>query len=358
MPVRLASAAPRTLAWSAVSVPEGSSTSGASSGGATAGTVGQAITSTSSKAAARRRRISVRTLLGLHARRRGQQHPVLEQAAGDRAQLGVEVVELARADAAEALGVGDQDRRQRRRARGRRASISRTSPPVSARSASIASSQASRTAGATSSETRVADDADPQAGRLAGRQLLAEEDRAEQAAVGGVGAERAGDDRGRDRRHVVAVHRRAAEGRLQPGQAAVGGGEADRADPVGADRAGDEAGGDRGGRAARGAAGAALGVPGVAGRAVDGDVAGAAGAELVHVADADDRRRRRRAGPGRGRTRPGAVGGEHLGGAEALRAPGQRPLVLDHDRDAVQRSLRGRRRASRASAPERSRRPR
>ncbi len=61
IPVRLASAAPRTFAWSAVSVPEGSSTSGASSGGAGAGIVGQAITSTSAKRAARRRRISVRT---------------------------------------------------------------------------------------------------------------------------------------------------------------------------------------------------------------------------------------------------------------------------------------------------------
>ena len=89
---------------------------------------------------------------------------------------------------------------------------------------------------------------------------------------------------------VVAVHRRAAEGRLQAGEPAVGGRVADRADPVGAHRAADQPGGDRGAGAARRAAGAALGVPGVAGRPVDGDVAGAAGPVLVHVRHPDDHR--------------------------------------------------------------------
>ena len=87
----------------------------------------------------------------------------------------------------------------------------------------------------------VADDADPQSAGVACLQPFAEQGRAEQAAVGGVGAERAGDDQRGYRRHVMPLHRRAAEGRLQPGEATVGGGEADRAEPVGADRAGDEA---------------------------------------------------------------------------------------------------------------------
>ena len=151
-------------------------------------------------------------------------------------------------------------------------------------------------------------------------------------------AEGPGDDRGRDPVHVVARHRRAAEGRLQPGQAAVGGGEADRADPVGADRAGDQPRRDRGGGAARGAAGAALGVPGIAGRAVNGGVAGAARAQLVHVGDAGDHRTGVAQRPvGAGLARGGA--GHHFRRAEALRPPGQRPLVLDHDRHAAQRPV-------------------
>ena len=49
---------------------------------------------------------------------------------------------------------------------------------------------------------------------------------------------------------VVPLHRRAAEGGLQPGETAVRSRVADRAEPVGADRPGDEAAGDRGRRAA------------------------------------------------------------------------------------------------------------
>ena len=140
---------------------------------------------------------------------------------------------------------------------------------------------------------------------------------------------------------MVAVHRRAVEGRLQPGQAAVGGRIADRAEAVGADRAGDEPAGNRGGGPARGSARAALGVPGVVGRAVDGDRAGAAGAELFHVSDPDDHR----AGIAQGAVGAGLARCRRLqqfGTAEALGSPGQGPLVLDHDGDAAQGAVRRR----------------
>ena len=135
---------------------------------------------------------------------------------------------------------------------------------------------------------------------------------------------------------MVARHRRASEGGLQPGQPAVGGWEADRADPVGADSPSHESRRDGRRGSAGGAAGAALWIPGVAGRSVDGGVAGAAGAELVHVGDSDDHR------PGVtqsevGTRLPRHRGSEHLRRAEALGTPGQRPLVLDHDRDPVKR---------------------
>ena len=64
------------------------------------------------------------------------------------------------------------------------------------------------------------------------------------------------------------------------------------------------------------------------------------GAELLHVADADDRGAgvaQRPVGPRLARR----GGRQHFGGAEALCPPGQRPLVLDHDRDAVQRARGG-----------------
>ncbi len=181
----------------------------------------------------------------------------------------------------------------------------------------------------------VADDANSQPGRVACGELLAAEHRAQQPAVGCIGAERAGDDQVRDRRHMVTLHGRAGEGRLEAGQAAVGGGKANRAQAVGADSARDETGGDRSGWPTGRTAWAALGVPGIAGGAVEGGVAGAAGAELVHVADADDD------GTGIAQGAVGAGlpwrGGRHqLGGAEALRAPRQRPLVLDHNGHTAQ----------------------
>ncbi len=241
MPVRLARAPPRTLASSAVRVPEGSSTIGASSGGATAGTVGPGdhvdlLEEPGQRVAGQRPQLT-----GLDRRDRRQQQPVLEQAAPERAQLGIEVVEALRGDAAEALAVGDQHRRQGRRRQFGQLDLPHLAAGLRSRSSSIAASQASRTAGATSSETSSAMTPIRSAARLARRQLFAEQGRVEQAAVGGVGAEGAGDDRGRDLGHVVPGHRRAAEGRLQAGEAAVGGGVADRADPVGADRAGDQA---------------------------------------------------------------------------------------------------------------------
>ena len=85
-------------------------------------------------------------------------------------------------------------------------------------------------------------------------------------------------------------HRRAAEGRLQPGEPAVGRRVANRADPVGAHRAAHQPGGDGGAGPARRAPGAAIGVPRVAGRAEGGDVPGAAGPVLVHVRHPDDHR--------------------------------------------------------------------
>jgi hypothetical protein len=276
--------------------------------------------------------------MGLDRRHRRQQQPVLEQAAAERAQLRVEVVEALGSDAAEALAVGDQDGGEGRRRQFRQLDLphlpARLPPQVLDRALAGFAHRRRHVLG-----DLAADDADPQPADRARPQLLAEQGRTEQAAVGGVGAEGAGDDRGRGVGHVVTGHRRAAEGRLQPGEAAVGRRIADRADPIGSYRAGHQPGGDRGGGAARGAAWAALGVPRVARGAVDGDRPGAAGAQLVHVADADDHR---------ARLAQGAVGaglarrrrGEHVRRPEPLRPPGQRPLVLDHDRDAVERSLR------------------
>ena len=95
-------------------MPEGSSTSGASSGGATAGIVGQAITSTSSKRAARRRRISVRTRVALTAAAAGSSIRYLVKPRLIRLSSGLSRLSRSGVDAAHALGVGDQDRRQRR----------------------------------------------------------------------------------------------------------------------------------------------------------------------------------------------------------------------------------------------------
>ena len=77
-----------------------------------------------------------------------------------------------------------------------------------------------------------------------------------------------------------------------PGDAAVGGRQADRAAAVGADRAGDHARADRARRAAGRAAADVLRVPRVADRAVGGLDAGRAAAEVVHVGDGDDDRAR------------------------------------------------------------------
>ena len=58
----------------------------------------------------------------------------------------------------------------------------------------------------------------------------------------------------------------------------------------------------------------------------------------MHVGDSDDHG----AGVAQGPVGTGFTGRrrrEHLGGPEALGAPGQRPLVLDHDRDTAQRPL-------------------
>jgi hypothetical protein len=184
---------------------------------------------------------------------------------------------------------------------------------------------------------RPGDDPDPQAVRVAGGELLAEQHAAEQPAVRGVGAQRAGHDRGRVA-EVVALHRRAAERRLETRYAAVRRGIADRAHAVGPHRTGDQPTGDRGARAARGAPRAALGVPGVACGAVGGDVSRAPGTVLVHVRDPDDHR----SGVAQRAVRSGLAGvrrREQLRRAEALRAPRERPLVLDRDRDAAERAV-------------------
>lgn len=251
-----------------------------------------------------------------------------------RAEARVEAVQARRRHSAQPLGVDDQDRRQGRRVEVWKLDLDQLAAGLcpqrlDRRLAGLADR------GGDVLGDGIADDPDADPGGVVRHQLLTAEDRAEQARVGGVGAERAGDDRARLRRHVVSRQGRTAEGRLQPGQAAVGGGVADRADPVGADRTRDQAGGDHGGGAAGGAARAALGVPGIARGAVKGDVAGAAGTELVHVGHPDDRR------PGVaqgaiGTGLRGNAGYEHLGSAEALGAPGQRPLVLDHQRHPVQ----------------------
>ena len=139
---------------------------------------------------------------------------------------------------------------------------------------------------------------------------------------------------------VMALHRGTPEGRLQPGQPAVGRRVANGAESVGPDRSGHQAPGDRGGRAARGAARAALEVPGVVRGPVDGGVAGAARAELVHVGYARDHC----AGVAQRAVRPGFTGlqlhARHARRTDGLGAPGQRPLVLDHDGNAAQRPLR------------------
>ena len=65
-----------------------------------------------------------------------------------------------------------------------------------------------------------------------GFELLSEQHRVEQPAVGRVAAESPRDDRFGTRAGVT-CHRGAAEGGLQPGEAAGGGGDPDRADAVG-----------------------------------------------------------------------------------------------------------------------------
>ncbi len=148
--MRLAIAAPRTFAWSALCVPDGNSTSGASRGGAGAGTVGQARTSTPPIAAASRRRIRARTWWALTLAAAGNSIRYLSRPRPIGLSSGLSVLRrlglsplrpsvLAIRTVASAAASSP----------GR--STSTSSPPVSSRSAVIASSQASRTSGATSS---------------------------------------------------------------------------------------------------------------------------------------------------------------------------------------------------------------
>src|SRR5262249_7342390 len=131
------------------------------------------------------------------------------------------------------------------------------------------------------------DDPDPQAGRLGAGKDLPEQDAAQQAAVLRVPAKRAGDDRGR-LWNMVAEHRRAPKRRLEAGEPAVSRRIADRADAVRPNRAAHQPGCDRGAGPAGRAARATVRVPRIPGWSIGGDVAGAAGAVLVHVRDPDD----------------------------------------------------------------------
>ncbi len=133
-------------------VPDGSSTVGSSSGGATAGTVGQAITSTSAKAAASERRVRVRitsareiTEAGIsirylaRARLIGPISLLIELSFCGERPASPSEVPSSTAASPDSSSPGT--------------SISRTLPPVSTRRASIASSQALRTPSLQSSLT-------------------------------------------------------------------------------------------------------------------------------------------------------------------------------------------------------------
>ena len=158
---------------------------------------------------------------------------------------------------------------------------------------------------------------------------------------------------------VVALHRRAAEGRLQPGEPAIGRRVADRADPVGAHRPADQPGGDGGARARstsrRGSDRCPRGCgPGRRRRC------GRCCRPRTRACSPPRRSPpRRREARGRARTHlASAAGPTYSRGPEALRPPRQRPLVLDRHRHPVQRTARAPRRASVATAPGRSRRSR
>ena len=150
------------------------------------------------------------------------------------------------------------------------------------------------------------------------------------------GPDRVEAPRGRD----DAVVRHEARRRPQPGDAAEAGRDPDRAGRVGAERPGDEVGGDRGTAAAARAAADAIGRPRVAGRAEMRARRQRAERELVRVQLADARRRRPREGarPSRRRAPRRCRGGSR--DAAVVRVSGDVDHVLDRDRNAVQRAVR------------------